>query len=78
MQIIYKEDGFDLSDEGQQAEKMIDSLEVQLAIRKLPKKYQEILQMIIGGFNYREITSEIGASSRTISKAKKALCAKIE
>ena len=78
MQIIYKEEGFDLSDEGQQAEKMIDSLEVQLAIRKLPKQQQEILQMIIGGFTWREIEVELGVGSSTISGAKKALRGKID
>lgn len=73
MQIIYKEDGFDLSDEGQQAEQLIDSLDVQLAIRKLPKQQQEILQMIIGGFSFREIQTELSIGSDTISGAKRAL-----
>ena len=77
MTIIYKEDGFDVSDDGQQAEQLVDSLEVQSAIGKLPKQQQEILQMIIGGFSFREITAELGISNREIMVAKKALYGKI-
>ena len=77
MSIIYKEDGFDVSDDGEQAEKLIDNLDVQLAIGKLPRQQQEILQMIIGGFSWREITADLGISNREIVVAKKALCGKI-
>ncbi|MCK9370851.1 hypothetical protein M0R04_13155 [Candidatus Dojkabacteria bacterium] len=74
MSIIYKEEGFDISDDGDQAKQLVDSLEVQLAIRKLPKQQQEILQMIMGGFTFREIECELKVGASTISGAKKALC----
>jgi DNA-binding NarL/FixJ family response regulator len=77
MTITYKEEGFDISDDGDQAKQLVDSLDVQLAIRKLPKQQQEILQMIIGGYTFREITTELGISNREIMVAKKALCAKL-
>lgn len=77
MSIIYKEDGFDVSDDGHQTKKLVDNLEVQLAISKLSKKQQEIIQMIIGGFTFREITDELKISNRDILVAKRALRDKI-
>ena len=73
MKIIYDEQGFDLSDDGSQAEQIIDSVELQLAIKKLTSTDQEIIQMLIGGFTWREIEAELKVGSSTISGAKRAL-----
>jgi len=73
MSIIYKQDGFDVSDDGEQSKNIEQEAEIQLAIRKLPKQYQEILQMLEGGFTFREIECELKISPHTIRAAKESL-----
>jgi DNA-directed RNA polymerase specialized sigma24 family protein len=55
-----------------------DKLELELAIKKLSSGDQEIIQMILGGFTYREIQDELGIGGDRISGAKKALYGKIK
>jgi DNA-directed RNA polymerase specialized sigma24 family protein len=62
------------TDNGDFIEKLNNRLEIDLAIKKLPIQEQEILQMILGGFSYREIKCELKVGSDKISGSLKALC----
>jgi DNA-binding NarL/FixJ family response regulator len=61
------------TDHGKFEEDINNKLELEFAIKKLTKQDQEIIQMILGGFTYREIECELKVGSSTISGAKQAL-----
>lgn len=57
------------SDNGDFERNINNKLEIEFAIKKLCSRDQQIIQMIIGGFSYKEIECEINVSSKTIRKA---------
>lgn len=54
-----KEDGFEQGDNGSESERIINSLELEYAIRRLPEKEREIIKRISEGYTYKEIRKEL-------------------
>lgn len=80
MKVIYKDDGSigDVSDEGNQIEKLHKDLEIELAIRKRPEREQKILRMLREGYTYREVSKKLKVAQGDIKKAYNRLCAIIK
>ena len=68
---ILNEDGSlkDISDEGEQIRELEGNVDLHFALKKLKPRYRDIIIKRLAGCTYREI----GASSKTISKANRAL-----
>ena len=66
MEIIYKEDSFDLSDDGSQAREVELEIELELASKKLSPRDQKIIKMVNEGYSQREIEKELKVSHHTI------------
>jgi len=66
MQIIQKEDGFDLSDEGQQAKQLENKILVNQITKNLTHKERKICELIEIGMSQRQICEEMGISHHTI------------
>ena len=57
------------TDKGNFEEQLNNKLEIELAINKLCKQEQEIIQMILGGFSYNEIKCELKIGEEEINQA---------
>jgi len=57
------------TDKGNFEEQLNNKLEIELAINKLCKQEQEIIQMILGGFSYNEIKCELKIGEEEIRQA---------
>jgi RNA polymerase sigma factor (sigma-70 family) len=64
--IIYKEQGFDISDEGKQAKQMEDRAVIDEALTKLTQKERKIMELIEFGYSHRQICREMKISPNTI------------
>ena len=66
MSIIYKQNEFDVSDEGTQANQIINNAEVNLALTRLTQKERKICELIEFGYSQRQICEELKISHHTI------------
>jgi RNA polymerase sigma-70 factor (ECF subfamily) len=67
--VIYNEDGeWDISDEGEQAREIERDIDTFLALKRLPPKQREVMQMRMDGYSYEEIAEKMGISPRTVQK----------
>lgn len=68
MQIIYKEEGFDLSDDGKQVEDLENRIDNELRIKRLPERVQQIAELIYKGFNYKEIAERLDLTETNVKQ----------
>jgi len=68
MKIIYKKEGFDLSDEGEQVEKIENEIDLQKRLDKLPPHIKKIGELIKDGYTYKEIAEEMGTTEGAIKQ----------
>ncbi len=66
--VIYDETGefSDLSDEAGAEKNIMDSLELQMATKKLSEKEKVIMQKINEGYSHREVAKELKISKNTV------------
>ena len=63
----------DISDNGEWAKRLEESVDLDLAVKRLPEKEQKIAKMIGEGYSWREIKNELKISEATIYQTMKKL-----
>ena len=69
MKQIYTNDrleGWDLSDEGSQAQRIENEIDLELRIKRLPERIRRIALLIGKGYSYGEIARKIGITETNI------------
>lgn len=67
MSIIYKEEGFDVSDDGKSVKNIENSIDFTLFIKRLPEKDRKIAEMIADGYTRREIVNKLKVGEHRVS-----------
>jgi RNA polymerase sigma factor (sigma-70 family) len=65
---LLKGEGYEKGDGGKDAQRVVDRLEIELAIKKLKPKQQEIVRLIGEGYSHREIAKMIGVGKVTVRR----------
>jgi len=66
MTIIYKEEGFDISDDGDQAKQLESKILVNQIKKNLTQKERKICELVEIGYSQRQIEEEMHISHHTI------------
>ena len=70
--IVYNPDqegGWDISNEGEQIEKLNHGIDLHWRLKRLPPRIKGIAELILEGYNYKEIGDKLGLKEDSIKKA---------
>jgi len=68
MTVIFTYQGIDVSDDWQALNTMKAQVDIERALKKLPKRQSQSMKLRIEGYKYREIASLLGISIGSVKK----------